>query len=118
MLHHLVVEDYDQLERRSKELDKKIIDAKCSVGDSNEVSEPTTLPSSPQMTPLWLACNSNATNSALLLLSLGADPNIVERQKSDGSVLASPLCLAAYHNNLAVCRSLLASGAKMDAGST
>ena len=42
-LHRLVVEDYDQLERRSKELDKKIIDAKCSFGNINEVSEPPSL---------------------------------------------------------------------------
>ena len=42
-LHRLVVEDYDQLERRSKELDKKIIDAKCSRGNYNEVSEPPSL---------------------------------------------------------------------------
>ena len=39
-LHRLVLEDYDQLERRSKELDKKIIDAKCSTRYFNEVSEP------------------------------------------------------------------------------
>ena len=42
-LHRLVVEDYDQLERRSKELDKKIIDAKCSDKELNEVSEPPSL---------------------------------------------------------------------------
>ena len=44
-LHRLVVEDYNQLERRSKELDKKIIDAKCSTNnqDLNEVSELTYL---------------------------------------------------------------------------
>ena len=42
-LHRLVVEDYDQLERRSKELDKKIIDAKCSFEALNEVSEPPSL---------------------------------------------------------------------------
>ena len=71
------------------------------------------------MTPLWLACYYNATNSALLLLSLGADPNIVSRWKRDGSVLYSPLYVAAQNNNPAVCRSLLASGATQDvAGST
>ena len=42
-LHRLVVEDYNQLERRSKELDKKIIDAKCSFEALNEVSEPPSL---------------------------------------------------------------------------
>ena len=42
-LHRLVLEDYDQLERRSKELDKKIIDAKCSDEEINEVSEPLSL---------------------------------------------------------------------------
>ena len=71
------------------------------------------------MTPLWLACCFNVTNSALLLLTLGADPNIGTRRKSDGSVGLSPLHWAAYYNNPAVCRSLLASGAKLDvAGST
>ena len=75
-------------------------------------------PSPPQVTPLFLACMFNATNSALLLLSLGADPNIVPRYKN-GSVASSPLYEAAYYNNPAVCRSLLASGAKQDAaGST
>ena len=44
VLHHLVVEDYDQLERRSKELDKKIIDAKCLTEYHSEVSEPSSLP--------------------------------------------------------------------------
>ena len=117
-LHRLVLEDYDQLERRSKELDKKIIDAKCSDAFIKEVSEP--LPLSPlQVTPLYLACLFNSTNSALLLLSIGADPNIVTRYKSHGRVDISPLYLAAYHNNPAVCRSLLASGATQDvAGST
>ena len=47
-LHRLVVEDYDQLERRSKELDKKIIDAKCSDVVINEVSEPPSLPLLPR----------------------------------------------------------------------
>ena len=46
-LHRLVlVEDYDQLERRSKELDKEIINAKCLSGP-NEVSEPPYSLSSP-----------------------------------------------------------------------
>ena len=46
-LHRLVVEDYDQLERRSKELDKKIIDATCSdeLFSYKEVSEPPSLSS-------------------------------------------------------------------------
>ena len=47
-LHRLVVEDYDQLERRSKELDKKIIDAKCSWNTLKEVSEPPSLPLLPR----------------------------------------------------------------------
>ena len=73
-------------------------------------------PSPPQVTPLWLACYYYATNSALLLLSLGADPNIVP---SDDESAASPLYEAAGDNNLALCRSLLASGANQDAaGST
>ena len=40
--------DFDQLERRSKELDKKIIDAKCSYGDLKEVREPPSLPLLPR----------------------------------------------------------------------
>ena len=81
--------------------------------------ERATLPlSPPQVTPLYLACFYNATNSALLLLSLGADPNTVQRYK-DGRVASSPLYEAAGDNNLALCRSLLASGANQDAaGST
>ena len=47
-LHRLVLEDYDQLERRCKELDKKIIDAKCSDKELNEVSEPPSLPLLPR----------------------------------------------------------------------
>ena len=75
-------------------------------------------PSPPQVTPLFLACYYNATNSALLLLSLGADPNIVPTFE-DGSVWVSPLHEAARNNNPAVCRSLLASGASQyAAGST
>ena len=71
------------------------------------------------MTPLCLACEFNATNSALLLLSLGADPKIVPRDESDGSVGHSPLYQAADNDNAAVCRSLLASEASLDAaGST
>ena len=58
-LHRLVLEDYDQLERRSKELDKKIIDAKCSFGNINEVSEPPSLP----LLPRWRHCGSPATTT-------------------------------------------------------
>ena len=47
-LHRLVLEDYDQLERRSKELDKKIINAKCSSGYIKELREPPSLPLLPR----------------------------------------------------------------------
>ena len=44
-LHRLVVEDYEQLEKRSKELDKMIIDAKCSKLYYKEVRDPPSLDS-------------------------------------------------------------------------
>ena len=94
-------------------------DHRCKVFKGKlQRGERATLPlSPPQVTPLWFACNCNATNSALLLLSLGADPNVVTKQ--NGSLADSPLYQAAAYNNPAVCRSLLASGAKLDAaGST
>ena len=51
---------------------------------SERVSKPLP-PSPPQVTPVYLACRLNhSTNSALLLLSHGANPNIVPRY--DGSV--------------------------------
>ena len=77
-------------------------------------------PSPPQVTPLYLACRHNVTNSALLLLSLGAHHNPVLR-RYDGSVYMSDSLLyqAVWNNNSAVCRSLLANGANQDyAGST
>ena len=58
-LHRLVLQDCDQLERRSKELDKKIIDSKCSYGYYNEVSEPPSLP----LLPRWRHCGSPATST-------------------------------------------------------
>ena len=57
-LHRLVVEDYDQLERRSKELDKKIIDAKCSWGSLKEVSDPPSLSSPGDATVSRLLCQT------------------------------------------------------------
>ena len=104
-LHRLVVEGYDQLERRSKELDKKIIDAKCSEGTLNKVSEPTSL----SLLPRWRHCFSPADPTP---------PTPPSSFSASAPIPTSPLHWAALHNNPAVCRSLLASGAKMDAGST
>ena len=72
----------------------------------------------PQATALWLACRLKAWDSALLLLSRGADPNKGARD-SNGYVLTGPLQWAAFRNSTArdaVIRSLLASGARLDKG--
>ena len=98
---------------------EEIINTTCSlvVGDivaKKEVRQllPSQIP--PQVTPLWLACYFFAEESALLLLNRGADPNKGAR-RSDGSVL-TPLFWAAFHNLTAVCKSLLARGARLDLG--
>ena len=61
-LHRLVLEDYDQLERRSGELKTWFINSTCSAGDDwyKEVSQPI-LPFSP----------GDATVPRLLRLCLG-----------------------------------------------
>ena len=69
------------------------------------------LPLFPQVTPLFLACRLRAWDSALLLLSRGADPNKTARSK--GEVL-SPLLFAAGFGSKKVCRRLLAAGARQD----
>ena len=66
------------------------------------------------MTPLLLACWFEAWDSALLLLSRGADPNKAAID-SDGDV-KTPLYEAAEYNSPAVCRSLLAKGAIIEKG--
>ena len=63
---------------------------------------------------MYLACYLEAWESALLLLSRGADPNKATRG-SDGTVL-TPLYAAAWSGTTAVCRSLLSSGARQDIG--
>ena len=68
----------------------------------------------PQVTPLFLACYFQAWDSALLLLSRGADPHKAARSNV-GNVL-TPLFYAALHNSTAVCNSLLARGARIDQG--
>ena len=70
----------------------------------------------PQMTPLWLACWSEAWDSALLLLARGADPNKAGRYSS--GYVRTTLYLAAWLKSTAVCRRLLASGARMNIGET
>ena len=64
------------------------------------------------MTPLCLACWFKAWDSALLLLSRGADPN--KAAKWIGGDVYTPLLLAAYLGSIEVCKSLLASGARLD----
>ena len=61
---------------------------------------------------MYLACYSQAWDSALLLLSRGADPNKAAI-RSNGE-MATPLVYAAWHCSTEVCRRLLASGARQD----
>ena len=95
-----------------------IINATCSFVDGDiaikEVRQllPSQIP--PQVTPLWLACHCQGEESVLLLLNRGADPN-KGAGWSDGSV-QTPLWLAAFYNLTAVCKSLLARGARLDLG--
>ena len=67
----------------------------------------------PQVTPLYLACWFQVWDSALLLLSRGADPNKAAKNYRD---VFTPLNWAAWFNSTAVCRSLLARGARLDLG--
>ena len=71
--------------------------------------------SMPQATPLWLACNSESWESALLLLSKGADPNLPAIWSGDGSV-TTPLFWAADEGSLETVRELLKRGARQDSG--
>ena len=119
-LHRLAVEDFVQLERRTEEIKEANINATCwldSVGAKNigrlkEVRQaPIPLPT--QVTPLYLACWFQAWDSALLLLSRGADPNKVMRPRG-GTGPCTALYGAALHGSTAVCKSLLESGARQD----
>ena len=67
----------------------------------------------PQVTPLWFACWCKAWDSAILLLSRGADPN---KAKWSGGYVLTPLYFAAMHGSTDVCRRLLESGARLDLG--
>ena len=81
---------------------------------TNQRSKTTSLiTTSPQVTPLCLACMSEAWDSALLLLDRGADPN---KAISSREGVISPLYFAARAGNLELCRSLIASGARQDIG--
>ena len=66
----------------------------------------------PQATPLFLACMCKAWDSALLLLSKGADPNKAARDK-DGDV-RTPLLCAISEGSIDICKRLLESGASQD----
>ena len=68
----------------------------------------------PQVTPLYLACVFQFWDSALLLLSKGADPNKAAR-RSDGYV-ETPLSYAACFGSTEVCRHLLRNGANQYIG--
>ena len=65
------------------------------------------------MTPLYLACQFEAWDSALLLLNMNADVNKAARWHEE---VRTPLYMAAVGNSTAVCRSLLARGARIDLG--
>ena len=120
-LHRLATSNLVHLEMSVEEIiGEEIINATCSVVSKSfqrvlkEVRQllPSQIP--PQVTPLWLACYFTAEESALLLLNRGADPNKGAR-RSNGFV-HTPLYWAAFYNLTAVCKSLLARGARLDLG--
>ena len=108
-IHRLVLEDFDQLERRSEEISGPIANATCSAHVHG-------LPYYfHEITPLWLACYFNVWDSALLLLRRGSDPNKAVRRDTDGrGYVRTPLYWAAVSGATVVCRSLLANGARQD----
>ena len=108
-LHRLVLEDLDQLERRSAEITASITNATCSLVGYNEANTPL---SSSTITPLWLACFFQAWDSAILLLNKGCNPNKAVRK--EGGFACTPLYLAAKVGSTKVCRSLLENGARQD----
>ena len=107
------MEDFAQLERRAGEINEAIVNATCSLdnGDGDPAEEVIQTPPHPsaQVTPLSLACYSKAWDSALLLLSKGADPNKAART-SNGDTY-TPLIVAISQGTTDICRSLLESGA-------
>ena len=117
-LHRLALEDFSQLERRAEEIDEAIVNATCTIMDGY-YKEAGSAPST-QVTPLFLACASRSWDSALLLLSKGADPNKVARDRyededeDEDRRLRTPLFYAAWFGNTKVCKCLLAKGARKD----
>ena len=70
-------------------------------------------PSPPQATPLYLACCFKSWESALLLLSRGADPN---RPAIHTTGSYTPLYWVAWRGSLETARELLKHGARQDVG--
>ena len=66
-------------------------------------------------TPLWIACWFESWESAVLLLSRGADPNRPAIDRRNGS-LTTPLWLAADLGSLETVKELLRHGARLDRG--
>ena len=116
-IHRLTVEN--KLMGREAELTVDIINATCTMDGWTNYKEviqsPRSLSLHPQATPLWLACNSESWESALLLLSKGADPNLPAIWSGDGSV-TTPLFWAADEGSLETVRELLKRGARQDSG--
>lgn len=103
-IHRLTVEN--KLMGREAELTVDLINATCTTDGWTNYKEAT---------PLWLACNSESWESALLLLSKGADPNLPAIWSGDGSV-TTPLFWAADEGSLETVRELLKRGARQDSG--
>ena len=114
-LHRLALQD--KLKGREAELTEDIINATCTVnGCYKEVSESprSLLFSPPQVTPLWIACWFESWESAVLLLSRGADPNLPSI--SSKYALTTPIWLAAWRGSLETVKELLRHGARLDRG--
>ena len=115
-VHLLALEN--KLKGREEELTEDIINATCTInGSYKEVSESSPLLSPPQATPLWIACHFESWESAVLLLSRGADPNRPAISSEDGSDYAiTPIWLAAWRGSLETVKELLKHGARLDRG--
>ena len=69
------------------------------------------------MTPLWLACHNSQSDAAVLLLHLGADPNIAATWTSGGIADQwSPLFWAADSGDVSLVRRLVERGARNSLG--